>query len=102
MKEETREEALVLYEALKRLDKNPDFKLLIRNKYLHDSVMDNFSLLAHPAIKRNGERPDVMEELVAKSNLHLFLLNIEMTGKELMNEGIDDLDEPVEAEEVEA
>ena len=102
MNEETREEALVFYEALKRLDKNPDFKLLIRDKYLHDSVMDNFSLLAHPAIKKNGERPDVMEEMVAKSNLNLFLLNIEMTGKELMNEGINDLDEPVEVEEVEA
>lgn len=80
------EEAIKLYEALQRLDKNEDFKLLIRQKYLRDSVLDNFSLLAHPAIKKNGERPDVMEEMVAKSNLNLFLLNIEQTGKYLIEE----------------
>lgn len=80
---EQEEEAIKLYEALKRLDANKDFKMLVREKYLRDSVLDNFSLLAHPAIKKNGERPDVMEEMVAKSNFNLFLLNIEQTGKYL-------------------
>jgi len=91
---EVQEEALALYEAVKRLNENEDFKLVIKEKYLKASVLDNVSLLAHPAIKKNGERPDVMEELVAKSNLNLFLINIEQTGEYLTNETAEEVDTP--------
>jgi len=88
------EEAIKLYEALQRLEKNEDWQYVIREKYLRDSVLDNFSLLAHPSIKRNGERPEVMEELVSKSHLNLFLLTIEQQGEHLLNDTKDSEDVP--------
>ncbi len=56
-------------EALERLMEHPDFKLVILDGYIEKKALDGVSLLALPAIKKAGERTDVMEDLVSISNL---------------------------------
>ncbi len=71
------EHAIKMGEALKRLNDNEDFKTLIVNGYLKDKVAASVSLLAVPQIKAQGKRPDIMEDLVAASNLSYFLMVVE-------------------------
>lgn len=72
---------LELYEALLRLRKNPDYKLLIEDTYLNSNALDKVSLLGVPQIVQQGKRTAVMEELVAISNLKYFLLMVEQFGE---------------------
>ena len=58
-----------LGEALDRLESNKDFQTLILNGYMRDNVLDSVSLLGHETIKKQGQRPEIMEDLVAASNL---------------------------------
>lgn len=58
-----------LGDALLRLEKNKDFQTVILNGYMKDKVLESVSLLAHHDIKKQGLRPEVMEDLVASSNL---------------------------------
>ena len=74
-------EDVEMYEALERLEKNPDFQKVIKEGYLKKSVLDSVSLLAHPSIKQQGQRPDVMEDLVAASNLNFYLLMLKNKGQ---------------------
>jgi hypothetical protein len=69
--------AIKMGEALKRLKENPDFKVLILEGYLEQKVLASVSLLAVPAIKSRGERPEVMEDLVSASNLQFFFMQVE-------------------------
>ncbi|NOQ48195.1 MAG: hypothetical protein GQ576_03515 [Methanococcoides sp.] len=62
---------------MNRLRKNPDFQLVIENGYLRDKVLASFSLLAVPQIKKEGHRPDIMEDLVAGSNLKYYFAMID-------------------------
>ena len=59
-------------QALNRLRDNPDFKKVIIEGYFRDKAADSVSLLSMPAIKKRGERGDIMEDLVAISNLQFF------------------------------
>ena len=59
-------------EALARLEKNPDFKTVIMEGYLGQNVKDSVSLLAVPAVIKQGERSGIMEDLVAASNLQYY------------------------------
>lgn len=68
------------YEALQRLRNNEDFKAVILNGYLKDKALNGVSLLAHPSVKQRNERPNVMEELVAISNLEYHLYMIDQLG----------------------
>lgn len=61
-------------EALNRLRNNKDFKTFILEGYLEGKVLASVSLLATPAIKAQGRRPDIMEDLIAASNLSYFML----------------------------
>ena len=69
--------ALMMGEAYERLKVNPDFKTIILEGYLNEKVLASVSLLAVPAIKARGERPEVMEDLVSASNLQFFFQMIE-------------------------
>ena len=71
------EHAISMGEAWLRLQKNGDFKKIIMNGYLKEKVLASVSLLAVPQIKSQGQRPDVMEDLVASSNLQYFFKIIE-------------------------
>lgn len=69
-----------LYESLGRLYDNDDFKRVILNGYLKDKALESVSLLGVPALKRSGERPDVIEDLVAISNLQYFFQMVKNFG----------------------
>ena len=64
-------------QALDRLRNNPDFKKVILEGYLKDKALDSVSLLSLPVIKKRGERGDIMEDLVAISNLQFFFMTID-------------------------
>ena len=66
------EHAIKMGEALNRLRQNPDFQTLILDGYLKDKALASVSLLAVPQIKEQGRRTDIMEDLVASSNLEYF------------------------------
>jgi len=77
-------------EALERLERNDDFKMLILEGYLRDKVLESVSLLGIPEIKKQGHRPDVMEDLIACSNLQYYLAMVKNLGsvaKEDRDEG---------------
>ena len=73
--------ALEQGEALERLYNNPDFRLIILDGYLKDKVLNQVSLLAVPAIKQRGTRPDVFEDLIASSNLQFYFRQIASAHK---------------------
>lgn len=68
-------------DRLERLEKNPDFQKLILDGYVKQKALDSVSLLAHPAIKTRGERPDIMEDLVSISNFSYYLQMIRQLGE---------------------
>jgi len=69
--------AISMGEAWLRLQENDDFKKVITNGYLEEKVLASVSLLAVPQIKDQNRRGDVMEDLVAASNLQYFFRIIE-------------------------
>jgi len=71
-----------LKEALERLEKNKDFKKVILEGYFKDKAINGVSLLASPQIKRNGARTDVMEALIAISQLEDFFITIRAMGED--------------------
>lgn len=68
---------IVMGEALKRLKKNPDFKIIITDGYLRDKVLASVSMLAVDQVKKDGQRINVMEDLVSASNLQYFFSIVE-------------------------
>jgi hypothetical protein len=70
-----------LLDSLERLEKNEDFKKVIVNYYIKSKALDSVSLLAHPGIKKQGQRADVMEDLVAISNLQYALFMVRQLGE---------------------
>lgn len=84
-----------LKQALERLETNPDFQKLILEAYFKDKAVNGVSILANPGVKRNGQRPEVMEDLVAISNLQHFFIEVknlgyEPTEDELLEDEIED------------
>ncbi len=82
--------------ALDRLRKNPDFQKVILNGYLRDKALGAVSVLGDPAIKKRGERADLMEELVSISNLQYFFMMIDNMGSTEQMHLEDELDEDVQ------
>ena len=78
-KSQNAEHDIVMGEALERLEGNADFKTVIMNGYLEGKVLASVSLLAVPQIKAEGRRGDLMEDLVAASNLKYFLQMVRMS-----------------------
>ena len=66
--------------SLKRLEKNEDFKKVILNGYFKDKAINGVSLLATDYIKQGGFRPDVMEAMVAISQLQDYFKTIKNLG----------------------
>lgn len=71
------EQFVVLGEALNRLMKNSDFKTVILDYYFKEKTLSAASLLSDNGIKASGKRADIMEELVAISNLQYCFRMIE-------------------------
>ena len=68
------------WEALQRLEKNPDFINVINEGYIRDRSLNGVSMLANEGVKRQGQRPDVMEMLVAVSTLQDYFRMIKNLG----------------------
>lgn len=84
---------LEMGEALLRLEKNPDFKKVILDGYLSEKVQASVSLLAVPQIKQQGQRPDVMEDLVAASNLQYWFHTVKQFYEGAKNPTLSDEEE---------
>nr|DAS93524.1 MAG TPA: hypothetical protein [Caudoviricetes sp.]DAW45254.1 MAG TPA: hypothetical protein [Caudoviricetes sp.] len=69
-----------LYEALERLENNEDFKKVILEGYLATKPLGLVTMLARHDVKQRGERPNVMEELIAVSSLGQYLFMIKQLG----------------------
>ena len=69
-----------MYSSLERLKSNDDFKRVILDGYFKDKAINGVSLLATDYVKRGGLRPEVMEQLVAISNLQDYFVTIENLG----------------------
>ena len=80
-------------DALKRLMGNADFKSVILDGYFKDKVINSVGLLANEGIKRAGQRPDLMEELVAVSQLQYYFKMILNLGS-LAEDDMEDLEGP--------
>ena len=78
-------------QALERLESNPDFQKVILEGYFKDKAINGVSMLATNYIRKNGLRPEVMEALVAISQLQDFFITIKQLGAEV--EDVDDGDE---------
>ena len=87
-----------LKQALERLEGNPDFKKVILDGYFKDKAVNGVSLLATDYIRRNGLRPEVMEGLVAISQLQDYFLTIKKMGTtdEYDDEDSEDESTPIE------
>ena len=81
-------------EAFARLEKDPDFKLIVNEGYLKQKVLDSVSLLAVPS--RRNERVNVLEDLVAASNLEYFFMMIMVNYANAMQDASGELDEDFE------
>lgn len=67
-------------QALARLEKNKDFQDVVINGYLMHKALDSVSMLADDGVKLRGERGNVMEDLVAISNLQYHFRMIKNLG----------------------
>lgn len=69
-----------LNNSLTRLKDNQDFKKLILEGYFKDFAVNQTSMLATDYVRKTGTRPEVMERLVAISNLQDWFITIEQLG----------------------
>ena len=69
-----------MYNALEVLEKLPEFKMVILDGYFKDKAINGVSLLATDYVKQNGLRSDVMEQLIAISNLQDYFSVIKNLG----------------------
>ena len=68
------------FEALKRLQSNKDFQLVIVEGYLKRKAIEFTSLLSTEYARRNNLRGTIMEELIAISAFEQYLLDLEALG----------------------
>ena len=81
------------YEALQRLEKNPDFINVISEGYIRDRSLNGVSMLANEDVKRQGQRGDVMEMLVAVSTLQDYFKMLKNLGA-VAKDDLDELEGP--------
>ncbi len=66
--------------ALERLETNEDFKKVILEGYFKDKAINGVSLLATDHVKRGGFRGDIMEQLIAISQLEDYFITVKSLG----------------------
>lgn len=93
LKTQEQEHWLILGDALNRLRKNPDFKLVIEENYLRNSVLSKVSLLAVDQIKKEGRRVDLFEDIVAASSLYNWFLMVDGFAEGARNPILSDAEE---------
>ena len=71
---------VTMNDALTKLKQNPDFQKVILEGYFKDKAINGVSMLATDYVKQAGARGDIMEQLVAISNLEDYFITIENLG----------------------
>jgi hypothetical protein len=71
---------VTMHDALERLEQNEDFKKVIQIGYFKDKAVNGVSLLATDYVKQAGARGDIMEQLVAISQLEDYFAVIHNLG----------------------
>lgn len=71
---------VTMHDALARLEQNEDFKKVIQVGYFKDKAVNGVSLLATDYVKQAGARGDIMEQLVAISQLEDYFNVIHNLG----------------------
>jgi len=84
-------------EALQRLEKNKDFQHVVLDGYFKDRAINGVSLLAEPGVKQRGERGDIMEDMVAISNLQYYFKMVKNLGAVMQDDMDEELGPQVEA-----
>lgn len=82
------------FESLERLNKNPDFINVISEGYIRDRSLNGVSMLANDNVKRQGQRGDVMEMLVAVSTLQDYFKMIKNLGA-IAKDDMEEADSPL-------
>lgn len=82
---------LLMGEALLRLEKNPDFKMVIEEGYLKESVLNSMSLLGVPQMRDN--RTSIMEDMISAANLKYYLHTLKQFYKGAINPILSDEEE---------
>ena len=80
-------------QALERLENNPDFQKVILDGYFKNKAVNGVSMLASGYIKKNGLRADIMESLVAISQLQDYFITVKQLGAEDDSEDEDGVEE---------
>ena len=80
-------------QALERLENNPDFQKVVLDGYFKDKAVNGVSMLASGYIKKNGLRADIMESLVAISQLQDYFITVKQLGAEDDSEDEDGVEE---------
>lgn len=84
-----------LYNDLESLEKDPRFQRLILEGYFKDRAVNAVSMLAVDSVKKQGQRTDIMEDLISISNLQehfIMIKNLGSTSKDDLDQ-IDGLEE---------
>lgn len=79
-------------QALERLEANPDFQKVILDGYFKDKAINGVSMLASNYIRKHGLRPEIMEGLVAISQLQDYFITIKQLGAEMSEEDIAEIE----------
>ena len=82
-----------MIQALERLENNPDFQKVILDGYFKDKAVNGVSMLASGYIKKNGLRADIIESLVAISQLQDYFITVKQLGAEDDSEDEDGVEE---------
>ena len=67
-------------DSLSRLENNKDFQKVILGGYFRDKAINGVSLLANDQTIKEGNRPAVIESLIAISHLEDFFITIKNIG----------------------
>lgn len=73
-------------EDLAWLKSTPQFQRVIMDGYLRDKALDSVSMLSDPGIIQRNQRPMVMEDLIASSNLNYFFGMVEQQYEGALND----------------
>lgn len=80
-------------QSLERLEANPDFQKVILEGYFKNQAINQVSMLADDRIKQRGARPDIMERLIAISQLQEFFIMTKNLGAEPEDDEETDVEE---------
>ncbi len=77
------------HKALKELEANPNFQLVIKEGYFKDRAVNTVSMLATDYVRKSGTRPELFETLVGISGLEDHFAMIHSLGSVAQDEQLE-------------